>query len=157
MFSVPSQPSEIQGAVKVLHLLDNSYKNSPRFSPGHEALKARRTCFISFIKLSVSDLKKKEKDDIRSAFVQFYFFMKLCSKFLRLEDIQPYRLRHFRALLRYENTLVDQSKRAYYPNYFIKNCNKFITELNTNKICGCTLVQHSLTEFQFTAVGRMSF
>ena len=28
-------------------------------------------------------------------------------------------LRHFRASYRYENTLVDQSKPTYYPNYFM--------------------------------------
>ena len=30
---------------------------------------------------------------------------------------------HFRASMRYENTLVDQSKRMYDPNYFIKTYN----------------------------------
>ena len=35
-------------------------------------------------------------------------------------DSQSYLLLHFRASYRYENTLVDKSKRKYYPNYFIK-------------------------------------
>ena len=70
MFSVPSQPGENHGkplgefesrsvktrdAVEDFHLLENSHKLCQGF---HKVMEARKTCFISFIKLG--------KDDIRS-------------------------------------------------------------------------------------------
>ena len=73
MFSVPSYSlGENQGerlgksegrsvktrdAVEGFHLL----KNSPKFCRGfHQAMKARRTCFISFIKVLFSVLTKRK-------------------------------------------------------------------------------------------------
>ena len=50
------------------------------------------------------------KDDIRSANCKFS---------QNSETVKAYSSRHFRASKRYENVLVDQSKRTYYTNYFI--------------------------------------
>ena len=63
--------------------------------------------FYFFYKIIIF-IVNKEKDNIRSAYC----------KFLQLGD-KPHCSRHFHASRRYENTLVDQSKRTYYANYFI--------------------------------------
>ena len=70
---MPSLPDENQGehlkefesrwektleAVKGFHLLKNSHKLCQGF---HQAMKARRTCFISFIKLVFSMLTKRRR------------------------------------------------------------------------------------------------
>ena len=54
-------------------------------------------------------IANKEKDNIQSAYC----------KFSQLETVKPHCSRDFHASKHYENTLVDQSKRMYYPNYFI--------------------------------------
>ena len=74
------------------------------------------TCFISFIKLLVS-VRNKEKDDIRSTYVYFNFFHETVHSH-NCGNSQPYCSR-LRVSKRNENTLLDQSKRTYYPNYFI--------------------------------------
>ena len=63
--------------------------------------------FCAFYKIIIF-IVNKEKDDIRSAYC----------KFLQLGD-KPHCSQYFHASERYENTLVDQSKCTYYPNYFI--------------------------------------
>ena len=90
------------------HLLENSPKLCRGF---HEAMKARRTCFISFIKLLIFELTER----MTLYEVRLYS----CISFMKLGHSQPYRSRHFRVSQRYKNTLVDQSKCTYYPNYFI--------------------------------------
>ena len=63
-----------QDAVESFHMLENSQKLCRGF---HQARKAMRTRFISFLKLLFSDLKK-EKDNTRRAYVySFISFMKL--------------------------------------------------------------------------------
>ena len=72
MFSVPSKPGENRGeclgefesrsentrdAVEGFHLLENSHKLCLGF---HQVMEARRTCFISFIKLLFSVLTKRK-------------------------------------------------------------------------------------------------
>ena len=57
-------------AVESFHLLENSHKLCRGF---HQAMKALRTCFISFILLLDSELTKK-KYAMRSAHVSLYFF-----------------------------------------------------------------------------------
>ena len=72
MFSVPSQLGENRGkrfrefesrsvktrdAVESFHLLENSHKLCRGF---HQTMKARRTCFISFMKLLFSVLIKRK-------------------------------------------------------------------------------------------------
>ena len=64
--------------------------------------------FYFFYKIIIL-IVNKEKDDIRSAYC----------KFSQLRDSQTTLLTPFRASLHYENSLVDQSKCMYYPNYFI--------------------------------------
>ena len=73
MFSVPPYPDENRGerlgelqstsvktrdAIEGFHLLENSYKLCQGF---HQAMKARRTCFISFLKLSFSVQRRYTK------------------------------------------------------------------------------------------------
>ena len=119
MFSVPSQPGGNRGergefesrsmktrdAVENFHLLENSYKLCRGFQ---QAMEARTICFISFIKLLFSFLTKR-KTVYEARTVNSH----------NSETVKPQCSRHFRASQRYENTLVDQSKRTYYPNYFI--------------------------------------
>ena len=73
---------------------------------------ARTTCFISFIKLLFSFLTKR-KTVYEAHTVNSH----------NSDTVKPHCSRHFRASQPYENTLVDQSKRTYYPNYFIKISN----------------------------------
>ena len=54
--------------------------------------------------------RKKEKDNIRSAYVYFDFFD---------ETVNSHNLETANHIANNENTLLDRSKRAYYPNYFI--------------------------------------
>ena len=78
-------------------------------------MEARTSCFISFIKLLFSLLtKRKMIHEART--VNSY----------NSQAVKPHCSRHFRVSQRYENTLsVDQSKRTYSPNYFIKPYNIF--------------------------------
>ena len=69
-------------------------------------MEARTTCFISFIKLLFSLLTKRKT---------IYEVHTVNSH--KSETVKQHGSHHFRAS--YENTLVDQSKCAYYPNYFI--------------------------------------
>ena len=128
MFSVPSQPGENRGerlgefesrsvkirdAVEGFHLLENSHKLGRGFQ---QAMEAGTTFFISFIKLLFSLLTKRKT-----------IYEALTVNSHNSETVKPHCSRHFRASQRYENTLVDQSKRTYYPNYFItKNMNSLI-------------------------------
>ena len=130
MFSVPSQPSESRGerlgefvnrsvktrdAVDGFHLLENSHKLCQGF---HQDMKARITCFISFVKLLFSVLTKRKM--IYEAHMNtLLYFMKLLIH-TTWRQSQSYCSHHVRASQRYENTLVGQSKRTYYPNYFVK-------------------------------------
>ena len=66
-----SRSVKTRDAVKEFQILENSEKLCRGF---HQAMKARRTCFISFMKLLFSILNK-EKYDIRSAYVYFNFFL----------------------------------------------------------------------------------
>ena len=59
---IREQISEIRDAFKDFHLLD---KSLPSF---HQAMKARRTRFISFIKLLFSDVRQRERRYIRSLY-----------------------------------------------------------------------------------------
>ena len=70
-------------------LLLNSHKLCRGF---HQAMKARRTCFISFIKLLFSVLTKRIKDDIRNTYVYYNFFH---------ETVNSYNLETVNLFLRY--------------------------------------------------------
>ena len=122
MFSVPSQPGENRGerleefesrsvktrdAVEGFHLLKNSHKLCQGFQ---QAMDARTTCFISFIKLLFSLLINR-KTIYEARTVNSH----------NSEAGKPHCSRHFRDSQRYENTLVNQSKCTYYPNYFINS------------------------------------
>ena len=113
MFSVPSQPGENRGerlgefesrsvktrdAVLGFHLLENSHKLCRGFQ---QTMEARKTCFISFIKLLFSLLTKRKT-----------MYEALTVNSHNSETVKPYCSRHFCASQRYENTLVDQSKRT---------------------------------------------
>ena len=64
MFSVPSQPGENRGE-HFGRIREHPHENLHKLCRGfHLAIKARRNCFIF----------KKEKGNIRSAFVYFNFF-----------------------------------------------------------------------------------
>ena len=105
MFSVPS-PRRTFGRIREqitenprrIHLLENSHKLCRGVQQAMEA----RTCFISFIKLLFSLLTKR-KTVYEARTVNSY-------------NSETW---HFGVSQSYENTLVDQSKRTYYPNYFI--------------------------------------
>ena len=107
---MPSQPSENRGErlgefeSRSVNLIENSHKHCRGFQ---QAMKAR-TCFISFIKLLFPFLTKR-KTIYEARTVNSH----------NSETVKLHYSRHFRASQRYENTLVDQSKRTYYPNYFI--------------------------------------
>ena len=77
MFSVPSEAGEYRGerlgefesrsvktrdAVEGFHLLENSHKLCQGFQ---QAMEARTTCFISFIKILFSLLTKTANDEYR--------------------------------------------------------------------------------------------
>ena len=104
MVEFESRSVKTRDAVEGFHLLENSHKLCRGF---HQAMEARTTCFISFIKLLFSLLTKR-KTIYKARTVNSH----------KSETVKQHGSRHFRASLRYENTLVDQSKRAYYPNYF---------------------------------------
>ena len=106
-------------AVEGFHLLENSHKLCRGF---HHVMKARRTCFISFIKLLFSDLTKRKTIRICTCIYCSYILSWNC-KFSQLGDSHSYCSHQFRASLRYENTLVDQSKHTFNPNYFINKNN----------------------------------
>ena len=101
-----SRPVKTRDAVESFHLLENSHKLCRRFQ---QAMEAWKTCFDSFIKLLFSLLTKRKT--VREA----------CTvNSHNSKTVKSHRSRHFGASQRYENTLVvDQSKRTYYPNYFI--------------------------------------
>ena len=124
MFSVPSQPGEIRGerlgefesrsvktrdVVEGFYLLENFHKLCRGFQ---QAMEARTTFFhrISFIELLFSLLTKRKT-----------IYEARTGNSHNSETVKQHGSRHFCASQRYENTLVDQSKRAYYPNYFINN------------------------------------
>ena len=119
MCSVPSQPGENQGerlrefdsrsvktrdAIEGFHLLENSHKLCRGFQ---QSMEARTTCFTSFIKLFSLLTKRKA------------IYEALTVNSQNSETVKPHCSRHFHASQRYENTLVGQSKRTNYPNYFI--------------------------------------
>ena len=93
-------------AVECFHLLENSHKLCPGFQ---QAMEARTTYFISFIKLLFSVLtKRKTIYEVRT--VNSHSSVTVnhnAHAIFVLHSAMP------------ENTLLDQSKRAYYPNYFI--------------------------------------
>ena len=99
-------------------LLKNSHKLWQGF---HQTMKARWRCFISFIKLSFSDYYQIERQFTKS--ICIVLFISWNFKFSKLGDNKSYRSCHFCATQRYENTLAYQSKRMYYPNYFINRKN----------------------------------
>ena len=68
--------------------------------------------FYLFYKIFIFSVYK-EKDDIRSAKVFFNFFHESVNS----HYLEP--ANHIAHVIVYENTLVDQSKRTYCPNYFI--------------------------------------
>ena len=99
MFSVPSQPGENRGerlgefesrsvktrdVVEGFHLLENSQKLCRGF---RQAMEARITCFISFIKLLFSLLIKR-KTIYKARTVNSH----------NSETVKPYCSHHFRAL-----------------------------------------------------------
>ena len=96
-------------------LLKNSHKLCQGF---HEARKARRTCFISFTKWLFSVLTKRKMIN-EACMYSFNSFMKMCINSYNLETTNHFAasISCFKVLLK---QLVDQSKRTYYPNYFIK-------------------------------------
>ena len=95
---------KIRDAVEGFHLLENSHKLCRGFQ---QAMEARKTCFIPFIKLLFSVLIKR-KMEIRSVYVyRLISFMLILTTWRQL----PYCSRYFRA------SFVDQSE--HYVNYFI--------------------------------------
>ena len=100
-----SRSVKARDAVEGFHLLDNSHKLCRGFQ---QAMEARTTCFISFIKLLFSVLTKRKT-----------IFKVLTVNFRNSETVKAHCSRNLRALYRYENTFVDQSKPIYFPNYFI--------------------------------------
>ena len=129
MFYVPSQPGENRSerlgefesspvksrdAVEGFYLLENSYKLCRGF---HQAMEARTTCFIFFIKLIFSMLTKR-RTIYEARIVNSH----------NSETVKPHCSRHFCASQRCENKLVYQSKRLYYSNYFINKVENFIIE-----------------------------
>ena len=132
---MPSQPGEnlgkrlgesksrsvrTQNAVEGFLLLENSYKLCQGF---HQAMKAQTTCFISFIKL-FSVLTKR----------------KTIYKAHTVNSYNSETVNHIALIIVvlhstvYENTLVDQSKPTYYPNYFIKQFKVFFAYSSKRKI-----------------------
>ena len=127
MFSVPSQPCENRGerlgesesrsvktqdAVEGFHVLENYHKLCRGFQ---QAMEAQTACFISFIKLLFSLLtKRKTAYEARSVNSH------------NSETVKQHGSRHFRFSQRNENALIDQSKRTYYPNYFINSSIVFV-------------------------------
>ena len=87
------------------HLLENSHKLCRGFQ---QAMEARTICFISFLKLLFSVLTKR-KTIYEARTVNSH----------NLETANDIVHAIFVLHKRYENTFVDQSKRTYYPNYFI--------------------------------------
>ena len=92
-----------------------------KFSPDQD-MKAREKIFCFFYKITSFQLNKK-RDDIWSAYVYFNFFH---------ETVNSHNLgtaNHIAhvifVLYSAMKTLIDQSKRTYYPNYFI-NIHKFL-------------------------------
>ena len=96
MFSVPSQPGENRGE-RLREFERRSVKTRDAVA-----------CFIYFIKLLFSILTNR-KTIYEACTVNSY----------NSETVKPHCTGHFRASQRYENTLLDQSKPTYYPNYFI--------------------------------------
>ena len=87
-----------------------------RFSPGYEGTDYM-FCFLYNI---IIFRLNKEKDFIQSVYVYLNFFHETFNSH-NLETAKPHCSRHFRASQPYENTFVDQSKRACYPNYSIRH------------------------------------
>ena len=111
MFFVPSEPGENRGE-RLGEFESRSVKTRyefsltlPSFSRGYEGTDNISYFFYIIIIFSVNE----EKDDKRSPYC----------KLSLLGDSQTTLLTPFSCFIRYENTLVDQSKRTYYPNYFI--------------------------------------
>ena len=114
----------------------------PRFSTAYGGTD---NMFYFFYEIMIFSLNK-EKDEIRSAYC----------KFLQLGNSQPYCSRHFSALQCYENTLVDQSKRTYYPNYFIISNHTKVKQKPMNCIVwDCTRTRMGFNKHAFSSSGSL--
>ena len=95
-------------AVDGFHLLENSHKLCRGF---HQAMKARKTCFISLIKLLFFD-------DIQSAYVYFNFFHETLNSH-NLETVRHIAHVIFVLHSAMKTHLMINQKCKFCPNYFI--------------------------------------
>ena len=92
----------------------------------HQAMKAQRACFISFIKLlflrllSLKKKRERERERPYKKSVCIVLFPSWKCKFSHLEDSKSHCSRHSCFIGLWKHWIVDQRKHTYYPNYFIK-------------------------------------
>ena len=104
MFFEPSQPGENRG-----ERLGEFGSRSVKTQGFQQAMEARTTCFIYFFMKLLFLVLTKRKTIYEARTVNSH----------NPETVKPHCSRNFRASQHYETTLVAQSKRTYYPNYFI--------------------------------------
>ena len=129
MLSVPSLPGENRsehfGEFKSRSVKTRDKNSHKLCRVFHQAIKARRACFISFIKLFSILTKRKTIIKFYTKHIWTHNFLSCNCKFSQLGDRTNHITHIIFMLQSYENTLVDQSKCTYYPNYFIKHFTVF--------------------------------